>query len=307
MAIPLRSATPMVEPDRLADPARLRAVRDAGLQDERLPVLDRLVHLLVEVAGVSLATISLVDDVDERLLSSYGVPEPWQSDGVLTVERSFAKWVVANGHPLTVEDARGDPLLRDCEPVLGWGAVSYAGHPIRAAGGLVLGVVAVMDVRPRRWTSGELALLREVAAAIRAELRARAAKSALVAKAAVLDAMMSALGEDVDVLDAGGRVLFSNRRAPASSKAETVVPLACEPRLAESPSSAVVARDRSPAGRALAGERTSQEWFVRDGAHPDGRWCHVAATPVIDAHGQFIGAVVVTSASRYPGHGRSLH
>jgi hypothetical protein len=153
---------------------------------------------------------------------------------------------------------------------------------------------------------GELNLLREVATSVATEVRARASKRALIAKAAVLDAMMSALGEDVSVYDAGGRLLSSNRRTRASRTAQTVIPLAREPQFSQSASEPPLPLHRTPVARALLGERTSQDWFVRDLEHISGRWCHVAATPVIDARSTVIGAVVVTSRSSSHGDGRSF-
>ena len=301
MAHPLRSIPPNATKDVwrvVGDPARLRALADTGLLEDPAPSLDRFTRVLAQVTQAKVVTISLVDESNERLVSSYGVPDPWFETGEVSLQHSFAKWVVCSGHPLIVEDAKRDPLLAECEPVLGWGVVSYAGHPVRIGAGHTVGAVAVMDTAARRWSMSELNLLREVAASVITEVRAREAKRALVAKGAVLDAMLTVIGQDVAVYDAGGRLVSSNRAQPrTSARARTVVPLAREPRLSEGRSGPSLPPSQTPLARALLGERTSQEWFVRDADTPQGRWCHIAATPVADAHGRLIGAVVVTSGS----------
>ena len=84
--------------------------------------------------------------------------------------------MVASGEPLVIEDARAHPLVHDNLAIEDLGVVAYAGAPIHAADGTVLGSFCVVDVEERAWTPREVEILTDLAAAVDAEIALRQAR-----------------------------------------------------------------------------------------------------------------------------------
>lgn len=137
----------------LDEKCRVERVRVSGLLDtpaeERF---DRIARLAARVSGCPIACISLVDERREWFKAVVGWGHPQ-----IARNASFGSHVVAAGERVIIEDLRSDRRFADHpfvlqEPSLG----AYAGIPLAADDGSVVGVLAVMDTRPRR--SGELDL-----------------------------------------------------------------------------------------------------------------------------------------------------
>lgn len=76
---------------------------------------------------------------------------------------------------LIVDDAARDPRTRDNPSVEKMGVAAWAGFPLRAPGGAVLGSFCVTDVRPREWSERDVEILRGLAAAAASEISLRSA------------------------------------------------------------------------------------------------------------------------------------
>ncbi|GAA1594087.1 hypothetical protein GCM10009828_018980 [Actinoplanes couchii] len=165
----------MVSPlsgEALGDPGRLRVLRATGLLDENAgAVLDRLTGLAARLVRAPVAMISMVDEDRQVFPSAVGLPEPWA--GGTPRSHSFCRQVVASDVPLIVTDAREDWRVRDDPAIDDIGIVAYAGFPIRAPRGQTLGSFCVIDHRPRVWSTEELSVVGELAAAIEAEIATR--------------------------------------------------------------------------------------------------------------------------------------
>ncbi|MFC7739225.1 ATP-binding protein [Roseomonas sp. GCM10028921] len=156
------------------DPARLEALRSAGLLDTPPEeTFDRLTRLVCRLLGVPVALVSLVDADRQFFKSSVGLPEPWATRRETPLSHSFCKYVVASGQPLLVQDARGDALLCDNLAVPDLGVVAYLGMPLKTADGYVLGSLCAIDTAPREWTPGDASALRDLASLAMSEVAIR--------------------------------------------------------------------------------------------------------------------------------------
>ena len=157
----------------LRDPARLDALRESGLLDTpAVEALDRLTRVAATALGVAAAQVNLITDHRQITRSSSGPGAP-PADREVPLAGSYCKTTVASGEPMVVEDARSDPRVRDNPATEELGIAAYAGVPIRSPEGQVLGTLCVYDHRPRRWTPGELEMLRDLAELATGEIGAR--------------------------------------------------------------------------------------------------------------------------------------
>jgi PAS domain S-box-containing protein len=137
------------------------AADDPGVNDDGLDRLTALTGLLLHAP---LCFVSLLDGATETIVSGTGVPEDLLHRE-LPLERSICRHVVAARAPLVVTDALEDATLRDHPAVTDHGLRSYAGLPLLAGDGSVLGSLCVADTRPRQWSQGDVRMLTSLAAA----------------------------------------------------------------------------------------------------------------------------------------------
>ncbi|MET9654976.1 SpoIIE family protein phosphatase [Streptomyces sp. NPDC006460] len=158
-----------------ADPGAVsrRALRPVGLAAVADPGMDRFARLVSRLLRVPVALVSLVEEERQILPGMIGLPEPWAGERALPLSHSLCRYVVESGRPLIVPDARADDRLRGSPAIRDLGVIAYAGLPLTDADGLVLGSLCGMDHQPRAWDPGELADLKDLAAACSAELRLR--------------------------------------------------------------------------------------------------------------------------------------
>jgi diguanylate cyclase (GGDEF)-like protein/PAS domain S-box-containing protein len=201
------------------DDARLAAVRELAILDvPPQPALDRLARLAARLLRAPTALVSLVDADRQLFAACTGLGEPWATARQTPLSHSFCQYVVRAAGPLVVEDARAHPLVCDNPAVADFGVVAYAGMPLVAAGGEVLGSFCVVDGRPRVWSADDLATLEELARSASAELELRRVSARLAARTAELEArtrdlagLLDATGELVCTVGPDGRITFVNR------------------------------------------------------------------------------------------------
>ncbi|MEU8230698.1 PAS domain S-box protein [Actinoplanes sp. NPDC048967] len=166
----------MEERARLTDAVRLRRLRETGLlEDGCCPSLDRLASAAAQQAGAPVALVTMVDADRQVFASQVGLGEPWASRGGTPMSHSFCQYVVIDNAPLIVPDARADPRLRDNLAIDDLRVAAYAGYPLHAPDGTVLGSFCVIDTVPRDWTPQELSIVRTLATSAETEIALRTA------------------------------------------------------------------------------------------------------------------------------------
>ncbi len=159
----------------LADPQRLRSLHRACLGAEPDQAFERFAAMVRRLLGVPVALVSLVDADRQFFPGASGLADPWDTKRETPLSHSFCQYVIAEGRGKVYRDARSDPQVRDNLAIPEIGVVAYAGMPLTDAGGRTLGSLCAIDVQPRDWTTDELDILGDLAAACSAELRARIA------------------------------------------------------------------------------------------------------------------------------------
>lgn len=164
-----RPALPDDEAERIA------ALRRLGILDtppeERF---DRHTRIASALFKVPIALVSLIDDDRQWFKSCFGTDVCESSR-----ETSFCAHAVASGEMLIVPDALQDDRFRDNPMVSGGPRIRfYAGALIHSPEGKRIGTLCILDIRPRSLSDEEIALLKDVAAAVEAEICGPRAKAA---------------------------------------------------------------------------------------------------------------------------------
>jgi sigma-B regulation protein RsbU (phosphoserine phosphatase) len=156
------------------DPQRLAAVARTGLLDTPPdPAFDDLTRLAAILVSAPLAFATIVDDRRSFWKSTFGLPGDAPREN--TVEESFCQYVVRSRRELIVTDAVVDDRTRRNPSVAAMGVRAWAGFPLLAPDGEVLGSFCVVDTKPRAWTARDLEVLRTLSDAASREIALRAA------------------------------------------------------------------------------------------------------------------------------------
>src|SRR4051794_29394915 len=143
-------------PAQVFDPDRLLAVAQTGLMDTGpQEALDDLAVLAVSVTGASRAYITLVDAYRSYWKSVVripdGAPPGTEAEPVTVVRRqqsvidSPCHLLIGTGRELVSPDAAHDPRIADLTAVRELKIGAWAGYPIHAKSGQVLGGLCVVD------------------------------------------------------------------------------------------------------------------------------------------------------------------
>jgi len=166
--------------DPLLDSARIEALESTGLLGTPPePSFDRLARLATDLVGAPIGVISLIAEDHLFFKSLIGIQGEIAGERTGTLGHSFCRRTLDAGAPVVIEDAAGDPQGKDSAAVAELGIAAYAGFPVRAPNGQILGALAVADRTPRCWDSRDLEGLREIAAAVSSEIHLRHALAAL--------------------------------------------------------------------------------------------------------------------------------
>lgn len=175
----VRAAPPVVSTARLSaavhNGERLQALTAEGLLAGATPepIFDRFARLAARLADTPTALVSVVTDEHQYFAGLCGIPQPWADERQTPLSHSFCQHVVANGAPLVIEDARADPVLCSNLAIPDLDVIAYAGFPIFAPTGHVLGSLCAIDAKPRVWQVEHLAALADIAALVGSELERR--------------------------------------------------------------------------------------------------------------------------------------
>jgi diguanylate cyclase (GGDEF)-like protein len=174
----LRAEPPVVSGARLGaavhNAERLQALQDVGLlAGVPEPIFDRFARLAARVAETPTALVSVVADEHQYFAGLCGLAQPWADARETPLSHSFCQHVVANGAPLVIEDSREDPVLCSSPAIGDLDVIAYAGFPIFAPSGHVLGSLCAIDCTPRIWKVEHLDALADIAALVGSELERR--------------------------------------------------------------------------------------------------------------------------------------
>lgn len=167
----------MVRPDlpsAVYEPARLAAVERSGLVDTGAEeTFDRLAALASTLLEAPLAFVTVVDTERSWYKACIGLPPG--ADRFGPVEESFCQYVVGTNERLIVDDARQDERTARNPAIEKLGVAAWAGFPVRAPDGEVLGTLCVVDTVPRGWTDRDVLALEGLAEAASREIALREA------------------------------------------------------------------------------------------------------------------------------------
>ncbi|MBM2619628.1 PAS domain S-box protein [Actinoplanes sp. LDG1-06] len=198
----------------LAAPERLRVLRATGLLDSGpVPSLDRLTAMAARLTGARLALVSLVDDERQRFASGCGLTGRLERDRQTPLSHSFCQYVVIDEAPLIITDARADDRLHANLAIADYDVIAYAGFPLRAPNGQVLGSFCVTDDKPRAWTEEELATVRDLAAAAESEIALRLLHGEQVLASKRMQSVLDSAYDAYVSIDADGDVVAWNAAA----------------------------------------------------------------------------------------------
>jgi serine phosphatase RsbU (regulator of sigma subunit) len=159
----------------LSSPARLEALRKAGLSSETDEGMERFARMVAGRLRVPVALVSLVEADRQVFPGMVGLAEPWATRRQTPLSHSLCQHVVATGRPLILADARSDDRTCTSLAIGDLGVVAYAGMPLTDSDGRVLGSLCAIDTEPREWSAQELDDLADLTAACTTELRLRIA------------------------------------------------------------------------------------------------------------------------------------
>ena len=152
----------------LADPTRLRALNATGLTDTPPDAAyARLTRTTADALSVPAAALVLVAADRQFVLGAAGSTP---SVDRTSLAESFEKYVVANGSPVSVDDARRHQLFKRYSAVAHGHVIAYLGMPLADDAGNTVGALSVSDTAARRWTSGHLQILGDLAAVAAARM-----------------------------------------------------------------------------------------------------------------------------------------
>jgi len=150
---------------------RLDTLREYRLIDSgREPAFDRVTKLVADLFEAPIALVTLVDDCKQWFKSAHGLDIEETPRDI-----SFCQHVVSADAPLIVSDALEDDRFRDNPLVTGDPFIRfYAGVPLRAYNGAVLGTLCIIDRDARALLEvRDIGRLEDFAAIIMAEAELR--------------------------------------------------------------------------------------------------------------------------------------
>jgi diguanylate cyclase (GGDEF)-like protein len=179
---------------------RLSALDGYDILDTRAEEsFDRITRLVKHILGVSISTVTFLDGHRQWFKSQIGM------DGQETPRGpAFCNVVIREAAALVVPDALLDERFAQNPFVLGKPHIRfYAGFPLRAPTGEIVGTLCAMDPTPRFLSAAQLAILSDLAAIVMDELELR--------KLAAIDGLTGALSRRA-FRQEGARVLALAQR-----------------------------------------------------------------------------------------------
>ena len=153
------------------EPERLATLNSYDIMDSEPEIgFDRLTHLAATIFKVPIASISLIDDKRQWFKSVVGLNLKQTARKI-----SFCRHIIENRETLIVENAKEDDRFRNNPLVLENPRLRfYAGAPLLAENGLVIGTLWIGDTRARSdFSPSEVEQLQTMADIVMRELELR--------------------------------------------------------------------------------------------------------------------------------------
>ena len=194
-------------PIPLDEDARLESLRELWLLDtEPEERFDRVTRIARRLFEVPIAVFGLVDQERVWYKSRAGLDVPEVPRG-----EAFCAHAILTDGIIQVEDAAEDPRFRGSGMVTGVPGVRfYAGFPVKSAERRRVGVLAIMDTRPRLLEPDDLSTLADLASGVEAEISA---------------ARVSTVDEVTGMLNLRGFYQFAEKLLKISARSGTALTL----------------------------------------------------------------------------------
>lgn len=127
---------------------------------------------LRERLNVRIALLSTFHDERHFFIGASGLPDDLDRAREIPLIESFCTYVRDHGAQLIVDDVSLEKRVAAHPLIAELGIHSYAGWQITDGAGRIIGVLSVMDDKPRSWTAPELILLMDEAHASAAAVKA---------------------------------------------------------------------------------------------------------------------------------------
>ena len=176
---------------------------------------DRLTRLASMALRAPAAVLSLLADARLAIKSATGLPEPWASTPHAPLPHAIFRHALATSKPFVADDIRRHPLTKDMSLGAGWESAAYCGVPLLLAERRVIGVLSVLDVKPRHWTDDEIHFLQDLGGSAVQEVEARLERVP-VAEEPAATGLLSELARGAEgfvAFDADWRFIHVNARA----------------------------------------------------------------------------------------------
>lgn len=175
------------------EPARLKELHSYGVLDTPPEqVFDDISHLVQDIAGTKIGIISLVDENRQWFKSCVGLDDAPQET---PRNISFCGHTIVHRKPLIIHDALDDerffdnPLVKEPPRIR-----FYAGFPLIAANGMVLGSLCAIDLEPRSLTPQQITSLERLARQVVSQMELRREAHLLQSAEQALQAQGAATG-----------------------------------------------------------------------------------------------------------------
>lgn len=138
---------------------------------------EKLIRFGSTTIGVPIAFVTVLDyeQSGQFFASDQGPSRPWTTQRQMSSTHLFCQHVVATEQPVSVSDARVDPLVQDNLALLDRNIIAYLGAPVSAPDGQIVGALCAIDDQPREWTPQNLSILTDLAVLVSDQIALRAA------------------------------------------------------------------------------------------------------------------------------------
>ena len=175
---------------------RLRTLSEYGVVDsERDARFEALVADVAKECGVPIATITFLDEARQWFKAAIGI----DLDETSRRDALCAYTILDPDRPMVIPDTTRDPRFRENPLVVGDpGLMAYAGAPIVAPDGTVMGTVCAIDLEPRDYSPAELASLERASRRV-VELLEDARVAERLAIGETVEPLVQDLGQDASL------------------------------------------------------------------------------------------------------------
>lgn len=266
-------------PAKFSEPRTIEARfagHDAAATDE---AFDRLTQAATLILDVPLSFVTVIDTTRSWYRSCVGLAP--NAERFAAMEESFCQFVVESDEPLILADARADRRTRDHPAIADMGMVAWAGFPIHAPDGEILGTFCAVDTVPRQWSARDVLVLETLAGAASGEIALRAAL------AAERQAHAEADRQAIEAAGLASLVVESGERTAALAR--TLQQSLLPPVLPDVPGLEVAARYQAARGEEVVGDFYDVFKAARSS------WCVVMG----DVCGKGPEAATVTALAHY--------